>query len=38
MGVATGYAAALCRDHGVDPAEISAKHITELRALCGYPA
>lgn len=38
MGVATGFAAALCRDHNADPADISAKHITELRALCGYPS
>jgi len=38
MGVATGFAAALCRDHNADPADISAHHITALRALCGYPS
>ena len=36
MGVATGYAAALCRQYDVDPSEISAQHINELRELCGY--
>ncbi len=37
MGVATGFAAALCKQHQVDPATISAHHITALRQLCGYP-
>jgi len=37
MGVATGYAAALCKKHKADPREIGKTHITELRALCGYP-
>jgi hypothetical protein len=36
MGVATGYAAALCHQYRVDPANISAYHIGELRQLCGY--
>jgi hypothetical protein len=37
MGVATGYAAVLCAQHKIDPAQISAHHIDELRQLCGYP-
>ena len=36
MGIATGYAAALCKKHQALPAEITAKHIDELRALIGY--
>lgn len=36
MGVATGYAAALCHRYQADPADISANHISELRQLCGY--
>ena len=36
MGAATGYAAALCKKHGVRPRIIGKEHITELRELCGY--
>lgn len=36
MGVATGYAAALCKKHGKLPREVGKDHITELRALVGY--
>ena len=38
MGVATGFAAALCLKHGVNPREVGKKHIGELRELCGYDA
>ena len=36
MGIAVGYAAALCKKHGVRPREVGEKHIAELRALIGY--
>jgi len=36
MGVATGYAAALCKKHGTLPREVGQKHIRELRKLIGY--
>jgi hypothetical protein len=36
MGIATGYAAALCKKHGVLPREVGQKHIRELRGLIGY--
>lgn len=36
MGVATGYAAALCKKYGVLPREVGQKHIGELRRLIGY--
>ena len=36
MGIATGYAAALCKKHGVAPREVGKLHITELRKLVGY--
>jgi hypothetical protein len=36
MGIATGYAAALCKKHAATPREVGASHITELRALIGY--
>ena len=36
MGIATGYAAALCKKHGVLPREVGQKHIDELRGLIGY--
>jgi len=36
MGIATGYAAALCRKHGVRPREVGQQYIKELRALIGY--
>ena len=35
MGVATGYAAGLCKKYGKDPREIGKDHIKELRKLCG---
>lgn len=38
MGVATGFAAAICKKHTVDPATVSSDHISKLRQLCGYPA
>jgi hypothetical protein len=36
MGIATGYAAVLCKKYGVEPREIGQKHIKELRQLIGY--
>ena len=36
MGIATGYAAALCGQHRVMPRELGQKHIEELRRLIGY--
>ena len=38
MGVATGFAAGLCKKHNADPREVGKKHIAELRELCGYDA
>ena len=36
MGIATGYAAALCGQHRVTPREVGKKHIQALRELIGY--
>lgn len=36
MGIATGYAAALCKKHGASPREVGEQHIDELRGLIGY--
>jgi len=36
MGIATGYAAALCKKHCVGPRQVGKKHIKELRKLIGY--
>jgi hypothetical protein len=36
MGVATGYAAAVCKKHKATPREVGKTHIKELRALIGY--
>jgi hypothetical protein len=36
MGVATGYAAALCRKYNTDPRGVYKDHIDELRKLIGY--
>jgi len=36
MGIATGYAAALCKKHNVTPREVGRQHIKELRQLVGY--
>ena len=36
MGVATGYAAVLCKKHGATPKEVGKKHIKELRNLIGF--
>lgn len=36
MGVATGYAAALCKKHQTTPRGIAKKHIKELRNLIGF--
>ena len=36
MGVATGYAAGLCKKYGKDPRQIGKDHIKELRKLCGH--
>jgi len=36
MGIATGYAAALCKTHKATPREVGRKHIAELRKLVGY--
>ncbi len=38
MGIATGYAAALCKAHGASPREVGQRHIGELRRLIGYEA
>lgn len=38
MGIATGYAAALCKKHGATPREVGRQHIGELRRLIGYTA
>ncbi len=36
MGIAVGYAATLCKKHGVLPRGVYDKHTKELRALAGY--
>jgi hypothetical protein len=36
MGIATGYAAALCKKHHATPREVGQQHIAELRRLIGY--
>ena len=36
MGVATGYAAALCKKYGKSPREVGQDHIKELREMVGY--
>ncbi|NWK55586.1 FAD-dependent oxidoreductase [Verrucomicrobiaceae bacterium N1E253] len=36
MGVATGYAAALCKKHNTSPRGIAKNHIKELRQLIGF--
>lgn len=36
MGVATGYAAALCKKYGTTPRTVGKKHIKELQKLIGY--
>ena len=36
MGIATGYAAALCKKHNVAPRDVGRQHIKELRQLIGY--
>lgn len=36
MGIATGYAAALCKKYDVLPREVYKTHITELRTSIGY--
>ena len=36
MGIATGYAAALCKKHSVRPRAVGRKYIRELRKLIGY--
>ena len=36
MGIATGYAAALCIEHKTTPRGIYEKHLLQLRKLCGY--
>lgn len=36
MGIATGYAAALCGQYRVTPREVGKKHIKELREMIGY--
>ena len=36
MGIATGYAAALCKKYGTDPRGVYKDHIAELRKLIGY--
>jgi hypothetical protein len=36
MGIATGYAAALCKKYDAQPRDIYKKHIVELRKMIGY--
>lgn len=36
MGIATGYAAALCKKHKATPRDIGSQHIKELQGLIGY--
>lgn len=36
MGVATGYAAVLCKKHGTTPRVVGQTHIKKLRAMIGY--
>ncbi|MCH5378019.1 MAG: FAD-dependent oxidoreductase, partial [Planctomycetes bacterium] len=36
MGIATGYAAALCKKHDATPRAVGQQHIDELRKLIGY--
>ena len=36
MGIATGYAASLCKKYGKEPREIGSQHIKELQTLIGY--
>ncbi|MBT5927544.1 MAG: FAD-dependent oxidoreductase, partial [Verrucomicrobia bacterium] len=36
MGIATGYAAALCKKYGLEPREIGSQHMEELQGLIGY--
>lgn len=36
MGVAVGYASALCKKYNLDPRAIGKQHIEELRGLIGY--
>ncbi len=36
MGVATGYAAALCKKHSATPRVVGKKYIKELLGLTGY--
>ncbi len=38
MGIATGFAAALCKKHGATPRAVGQQHIQELRRLIGYEA
>ncbi|MFT5130409.1 MAG: hypothetical protein ACI8W8_004040 [Rhodothermales bacterium] len=36
VGIATGYAAVVCKKHGVTPREVGKSHIRELRTLIGF--
>jgi hypothetical protein len=36
MGIATGFAAVLCKKHGANPKEVGKLHIKELRNLIGF--
>ena len=36
MGIATGYAAALCKKHKTNPRGVATDHIKELRTMVGY--
>ncbi|MEP4681278.1 MAG: FAD-dependent oxidoreductase, partial [Rhodopirellula bahusiensis] len=36
MGVATGYAASLCKAYQTTPREVGQKHVRELRSLIGF--
>ncbi len=36
MGIATGFAAALCIEHNTTPRGVYEKHMDELRQLCGF--
>ena len=36
MGIATGFAAVLCKKHDATPKEVGKQHIKELRDLIGF--
>jgi hypothetical protein len=36
MGIATGFAAVLCKKYGANPKQVGKLHIKELRSLIGF--